>query len=170
MSKRKNKDLSLLHRVNEIDLIYRNEVEPMKRPRITSSQSAYEVLIALWDMNRIELLEEFKILLLDCRMRCLGVMIVAQGGFDSCFVDIRIVFAAALKARASQLILAHNHPSCNVRPSEADKKITREFSEAGKMLNIGVEDHLIVSPYDYYSMREEGDMEETVQRQSAFYP
>jgi DNA repair protein RadC len=70
----------------------------------------------------------------------------------------RVIFATALKATATSLIVAHNHPSGNTRPSSEDIRLTKKLKEAGKLLEIEVHDHLIVSESNYYSMAEEGLM------------
>jgi DNA repair protein RadC len=71
-------------------------------------------------------------------------------------VDVRVVFQVALKSCATSIILGHNHPSGNLDPSDADKKITRQLSEAGKMLEIPVIDHLILTSDSFFSMADEG--------------
>ncbi|RDB07831.1 JAB domain-containing protein [Runella aurantiaca] len=147
-----------LYRVNEVEIVYRNKVPYQDRIQITQSETAYEILRQCWDENRIELVEQFKILLLDRRHTCLGVSDIATGGITGCVVDPRIVFATALKTKASALILAHNHPSGNLKPSEADIALTRKLLQGGKLLEISVIDHLIVTPYNYCSFADDGLM------------
>lgn len=147
-----------LFAVTEVELIYRNKIPRAERPKVGTAREAYDVLLAAWDMNRIELVEEFKMLLLDRGNRCLGVSSVATGGVDACVVDPKIVFATALKARASGLILAHNHPSGNLKPSQADIAMTQRLFSGGKVLSIDVLDHLIVTPHEYKSFADEGLM------------
>ena len=104
----------------------------------------------------MELLEEFNVLFLDRSNRVMGLFHASKGGVAGTVVDLKIVFAAALKARASSMILAHNHPSGNLLPSQADLDLTKKFKEAGKILDIQVLDHLILSPDDrYYSFADE---------------
>jgi len=94
-------------------------------------------------------------LLLDNGNRVLGITNIAKGGISAVSVDIRICFAMALKARASGMIIAHNHPSGRLKPSRQDATLTENFVKAGDLLNIKVLDHLIVSPQgDYYSFLE----------------
>ncbi|MBE7172355.1 MAG: DNA repair protein [Williamsia sp.] len=144
--------------VAEVELIYRNKVKSSERPLVKESNDAYSLFLKSWDMNKIELQEQFRIMLLDRRSSCMGIATVATGGMTDCLVDLRIVFAAALKARAANIILAHNHPSNNISPSEADKNLTARFSEAGKLLNLLVLDHLIVTKEGYTSLADEGLM------------
>lgn len=109
-------------------------------------------------MNRIELVESFKIILLDRRNSCLGISEISSGGISCSTADPKIIFATALKSRASNLILAHNHPSGNIVPSNSDIAISRKLREAGKVLDINVLDHLIVTPDQYYSFANEGKL------------
>jgi len=81
---------------------------------------------------------------------------VSSGGIAGTSVDLRLVFAAALKANAVSLIMIHNHPSGQITPSEADKQITRKVREAGRILDITMLDHLIITPETYYSFVDEG--------------
>jgi len=144
--------------VNEIEIIYRNPVPYQDRIQIRSSATAYEVLRAMWDLNRMELVEQFKILLLDQKNNCLAVSDIATGGMSSCLADPKVIFATALKARATSLILAHNHPSGNLTLSEPDKVLTRKLKDGGKLLDIAVLDHLIVTPHNYLSFADDGLM------------
>lgn len=151
-----NLGISSLYQVTEVELIYRNKLKPCDRPKITSSSYAYELLMMAWDMNKIELLEQFKILLLDRSNACIGVSDISTGGLNGCIVDARIVFSTALKARASAIVLSHNHPSGNLTPSKQDIDLTRKFVQAGKLLDIDVIEHLIVTPQSYYSFADSG--------------
>ncbi|WP_028524512.1 JAB domain-containing protein [Runella limosa] len=151
-------DIRALYRVNEVEIVYKNKIPFEERIQITSSSTAYDILRQSWDDNRIELVEQFKILLLDRRHTCLGVSDIATGGITGCLVDPRIIFATALKTRASSLILAHNHPSGTLKPSEADLDLTRKLMQGGKLLEISVIDHLIVTPHRYCSLADDGLM------------
>ena len=92
------------------------------------------------------LVEEFNILLLDRSNRVMALCPISKGGVSGTVVDLKIVFAAAIKGRASSIILAHNHPSGNLQPSQADIDLTKKFEKAGKLLDIPVLDHVILSP------------------------
>lgn len=151
-----NQTIQTLFSVTEVELIYRNEINPCDRPVINSSYSAYDILLTAWDRNKIELQEEFMILLLDRGNHCLGISKISQGGISSCLIDPKIIFATGLKSRASGLILAHNHPSGLIQPSKADIELTNKLKAGGKLLEIAVMDHLIVTPHHYYSFTDEG--------------
>lgn len=145
--------------VTEVKMVYYNKVKAADRPQIKSSFDAYEILISNWDEGTINLFEEFYILLLDRSGRVMGRYLVSQGGVAGTVVDAKLVFAAALKARASSIILAHNHPSQNLRPSQADISLTEKLKKAGELLDIFVLDHLVItSDNGYYSFADEGLM------------
>lgn len=143
-----------LMKIAEVELIYKGKGD-FARPVIETAQDAYVLLRNNWDSNKLELVEQFKILLLDTNGECLGIAELASGNITSCLVDSRLVFATALKARAVSLILAHNHPSGSLKPSNHDIKLTRKLTEGGILLDVTVSDHLIVTRKGYYSFANE---------------
>lgn len=145
-------------KVSEIEISYRPAFKLSEKPKVTSSNIAYGILDDSWDHNRMEFLEEFKVMLLNRQNRVLGVLNVAQGGLSEVMVDPKVIFSAALKACASGIILSHNHPSSELRPSEADIRLTRKMVDGGKLLGIEVHDQIILSAYVYYSFKDEGIM------------
>ncbi|MFD1000191.1 RadC family protein [Ohtaekwangia kribbensis] len=151
-------DTKTMFKAAEIQIIYRNKVPVHERPKITSSNEAYKVLRATWDENRIELIEQFKIMLLNRGNRVIGISEISTGGIDGCTADPRIVYGTALKAGACGMILVHNHPSGNLDPSQADIDLTRKLSGAGKFLDIQVLDHLVINRHRYHSFADEGMM------------
>lgn len=142
--------------VSEIQISYRPKIKPSQRPKIASSQNCYDLLMKVWDSNKLEYLEEFKVLLLNRANKVVGVVNASQGGFSGTVADPKIIFGAALKAAASAIILAHNHPSGNLKPSEADVRLTKKMKEAGQLLDLPVLDHIIVTAEGYYSFADEG--------------
>jgi len=142
--------------IAEIQISYTpNEGE---RPKICGSRSAYEILIERWDKSLLPLLEEFKVILMNNAGQVLGIVSLSKGGMTGTVVDIRLLFAVALKATATALIVAHNHPSGNLRPSEQDINLTKKIKEGGMLLDIKIHDHLIVTEFGYYSFQDEGMM------------
>jgi len=142
------------YQVSEIELSYKRRVNPNDRPQITSSRDSFDILLNNWS-DQIEFIEEFNILMLSRSNRVLGFYNVSKGGQTGTVVDARVVFSAALKMKASYLILAHNHPSGNINPSLQDLELTKRLVEGGKILQIKVLDHLIVTPWNYYSFADE---------------
>lgn len=142
--------------VSEIVVSYRNQLQVADRPKIVSSRDAENVFRANWSDN-IELLEEFNMLLLSRANLVKGLFRVSKGGTSGTVVDAKIIFSVALKAMAASIILAHNHPSGALIPSNADIELTRKLREAGVLLDLPVLDHLILAPYiGYYSFADEG--------------
>ena len=127
------------------------------RDRIISSHTAYDILLGSWS-DQIELVEEFNILLLNRANRVLSFFNVSKGGQSGTVVDAKVVFTAALKMRACGIILSHNHPSGQLRPSLADIELTKKLVTGAKLLDISILDHLIVTPHSYYSFADEGKL------------
>ncbi|WP_238381693.1 JAB domain-containing protein [Mucilaginibacter pedocola] len=121
---------------------------------ISTSETAYKLLHSVWDQNRIELVEDFKVLLLNRACKVLGVFNVGSGSTTACVVDTKLIFVAALKTNAASIILAHNHPSGNLKPSRQDTHLTSKMQAAGEILDIAVSDHIIVTNDGYYSFGE----------------
>ena len=147
-----------LFNVAEVQLSYKPHFKAQERPQISSSRQAYDLLIANWDMELINFIEQAKMILLNRNNRVLGIINLSTGGGGSTVMDMRVIFATALKATATSIILGHNHPSGNLRPSSEDIRLTKKLKEAGKLLEIEVHDHLIVTENSYFSMAEEGLM------------
>lgn len=144
--------------INEIKLSYRKQEFFTKR--ITSSMDAYNISreIMLKDECEPELKEYFYIMLLNRNHNVTGYYKLSEGGITGTVADIRIAFATALKSAAVAMILFHNHPSGNMKPSEQDCGLTKKFKESGKLLDVEVLDHLIISLSSYYSFADEGMM------------
>ena len=146
-----------LFSVSEVELTYKNKVKASDRPQITSSRTAFDILLHNWS-DQIEYQEEFNVLLLNRANRVIGFYNVSKGGQSSTVVDAKVVFAAALKSSSSYLVLAHNHPSLNLQPSLADIQLTKKLVEGAKLLDLKIIDHLIITPYSYYSFADEGKL------------
>ena len=141
---------------SEVELIYKLKIKPSQRPTIQTSKDAYQVLLQSWDEGKIEYVEQFAILLLNRANKVLGVYKVSSGGITGTVADPKQIFTAALKANACSLVLSHNHPSGNLKPSRQDEELTRKIKEAGSYLDIKVLDHIIVTGESYYSFADEG--------------
>ena len=145
-----------LKQVSELKLSYSPKVKPSERAKVTSSREAYNIFLESWDQATIYLTEQCKVMLLNRANKVIGVYTLSTGGTAGSIVDPKMVFSTVLIAPASQIILAHNHPSGNLEPSEQDKKVTRILKNAGDVLDIKVLDHLIISPEGYFSLSDEG--------------
>jgi DNA repair protein RadC len=152
------KNINSLFSVSEIEIVYRSKINPADRYPIRNSSQAYDVLIQAWDMNKIDLVEESMMLLLDRSQYCIGISKLSMGGISGCLIDPKIVFATALKSRATSFLLAHNHPSGNLKPSSADLALTEKLAQGGRILDMPLRDHLIVTRQAYCSLADEGLM------------
>jgi len=147
---------SFIFKVSEVTLSYKNVVPSSQRIKINGSVRAYELLLENWAEDTIELKEEFKILLLNRAHKVLGISVISSGGVSGTLVDPKLVFITALKALASGIILAHNHPSGNRQPSQADIQLTRKLGASGKLLELPIIDHIILTTSGYFSFADEG--------------
>ena len=131
----------------------RKELDLTEKPKIGGSKDAFDLLAGdLIDLPR----EEFWVLLLNRANRVVKKKRVSEGGVSGTVADPKIIFKLALEELASGLIVAHNHPSGNLQPSQNDIELTRKLKEAGKMMEIQLLDHLIVAGKKYYSFADEG--------------
>lgn len=141
--------------ISEIELKYSPIILKQERVKIANSQSAFEAFLSSWDLDTIELYEEFKVLLLNRANEVLGIHSLSKGGIAGTVVDLKLLFAVVLKSAASSIILAHNHPSGNLKPSVADKSLHTKIMKAAEYLDITVLDNLIISKNGYYSFVDE---------------
>ena len=145
-----------LFQVAEITVSYQPKFKASERPTVSGSKDVYNFFFHNWDNTRIEMIEQFKIMLLNRANKILGIFTVSTGGVAGTVADPKVIFATALKGNASSIILAHNHPSGNLKPSEADRQLTNKLAQAGKLLDISVLDHLIITAEEYFSFADEG--------------
>lgn len=142
----------------EVKLKYQCEQPLDSFPSVASPHEAVELLQKIWDNDQIQLKEEFIVLLLNNAKKCLGWCKISSGGSTATIVDPAAIFRVAILSNASSILLAHNHPSGNLKPSQADKTLTNRVEEAGKMLGITVEDHILLTADDYQSFKAAGIM------------
>lgn len=147
-----------LHYVSEVLTAKNAEIEELKNTQIRSSVDIHEYLKRIYNPNTVELFEQFVVVFLNRANKPIGYIRHSSGGVAGTVVDIRLIFGPALKAAASSIVLAHNHPSGNLKPSEADIKITEKAKAAGKCLDIAVFDHIIITKDNYFSFDDKGLM------------
>nr|WP_294895165.1 JAB domain-containing protein [uncultured Pedobacter sp.] len=145
-----------LFQVSEISVVYTPKFKASERPRVTSSKEVYGILYNNWNLNKIEFQEQFKIMLLNRANKVIGIYEVSSGGINGTVADPKLIFSAALKAGASNIVLAHNHPSGNLKPSNADLRLTSKVKAGGELLDIAVLDHIILTAEAYFSFADEG--------------
>jgi hypothetical protein len=103
---------------------------------IKNSKKSFELMLNEWEQETLQMQEEVKILLLNRNNKVLGIYSLAKGGLTSCVVDVRIILSIALKTLATGIILVHNHPSGNLKPSKADLDITKKLKQSCDLLDI----------------------------------
>lgn len=145
-----------LFQVSEIEVSYRPNFKASERPRVTCSKDLYNILYNNWDLNKIEFVEQFRVIFLNRANRVIGIHDVSTGGMAGTVADPKVIFSAALKCCTSSIILAHNHPSGNLTPSQADLNLTKKIKSGGEILDIQVLDHIIITSESYYSFADEG--------------
>jgi DNA repair protein RadC len=126
---------------------------PVSKPFIRSSQDAYQLFHPmLCDLPH----EELWIALIDRSAKVIGERKISQGGINETSADLRLILKAAINALATGIILCHNHPSGNIRPSREDDNLTTRLSNAAKLIEIKLLDHIVLTDGNYYSYADEG--------------
>lgn len=131
----------------------RKETGVKDKLRVQCSQDAYQIMSPL--ISDLDI-EQFWIILLNRANDVIGKRKISEGGVAGTVVDAKVVFKSAIDFLASSIVLIHNHPSGNLTPSQHDRTLTTKLVEAGKVLNVNVIDHLIISEKGYTSFADEG--------------
>lgn len=140
-----------MYKAAEVKLSYISKIKASERVQIRSAEDAASLFFKTWDWATIEHSEMVKIILLNRANKVLGIATVSQGGLSGSVIDTRIILQYAIKANASSVILAHNHPSGNLEASDADITITNKIREALKLVEIQLLDHIIINKDKKYS-------------------
>lgn len=131
----------------------RNETESKVLDLVTCSKDAYLMMKRhLVDLNH----EEFWILLTSRSQKIISKELISKGGLSEVSVDAKVIFGFALQRQASNIFLLHNHPSGSLKPSHQDISLTKRLVEAGRILDIKILDHIIITDKGYYSFADEG--------------
>lgn len=142
----------------EVKLKYKAPTEAQKGPKINSAEKAEKLLRTLFDADTIALQEQLIVLLLNPACQAIGYRVLSIGGSKGTVVDVKNLMQTIILGNASGIILAHNHPSGNMKPSEEDCKTTRKIRQACEVMDIGFHDHIILGPEagQYYSFADDG--------------
>lgn len=133
----------------------RDDEEAKVVEMIGGSKDAYKILYPLLaDLNH----EEFWVILMNKANKVLGTRLISKGGMATTVADPKVIFQVALENHSASLILSHNHPSGQLKPSPEDIQITKKITAGGKLLDITIFDHLIITDHAYYSFADEGIM------------
>ncbi len=147
-----------IHNFEEIRIAYQPKLAKRELPKITSSSEAADILRPLYNEETIEYTEQFIVLFMNRANKPIGWKCIAQGGLDTVAIDIRTIFQGALLMNGHAIIVSHNHPSGNLKPSHADVRLTERLKNAGKILEIPLLDHIIITTDGYYSFADNGEI------------
>jgi len=145
------KQTDKIFNASEVKLVYKNKVKAADRFKIRGPEDAAEIFFNVWDFEIIDHIEEVKILLLNRAHHVLGIVNLSSGGNTGTVIDVKVALQYALKANATAIIIAHNHPSGNLNPSEADINITNKLRSALQTCDINLLDHLILTSDRQYN-------------------
>jgi DNA repair protein RadC len=138
--------------VSEIAVSYSNTYK--RKIKVTGADSAHKTLRKMWDTNLLNIQEQFCVLFLNNANEVVGFRCLSSGTLTASLVDFKILFGLACKSLASAIIVAHNHPSGKLQPSQGDINVTNKIKEAGKLLDVKLLDHIILTNNDYFSLND----------------
>ncbi len=143
--------------VGEAKISYKATGIPYQQ--LHSSADVYKFLMSIWDDDTLDYIESFCVLGLSRGNKVTSFKFISHGGVTGTVADPKLVFQFGLLTNATALILSHNHPSGNLRPSEQDLRLTRKMKEIGTHLDMPIIDHMIVTRQSgYYSFADEGTL------------
>lgn len=148
--------MNLDYKVGEVELTYKATTR--NKNKVSSSADAYQILLPTFKEGTIDYKEYFKVLYLNQANQVLGFTLISEGGITETNVDVRLILQAALLTNSVSIILAHNHPSGNLKPSKQDLELTQSIKEAAELMRIRVLDHIILTSEKYYSFADEGEI------------
>ena len=144
----------LIRLVKDLGTLYLHE-KVMETAQISSTKALLDYCMALMGGLKDE---RFNVIYLNAQNRIIQTEVIQEGVVNQAVVYPRKILEKALRQKASAIILVHNHPSGNTKPSEADIRLTRTLQDTARVLDILIHDHIIVGENRYFSFREEGLM------------
>ncbi len=150
--------MTALTQTAELTVSYQVTPDWSSLPIIGSSEDAYKAIYPFFPLHTVALKEHFIVCYLNRANKMVGVYHISSGGITVTVCDPRIILGTALKVAAVSIVLSHNHPSGNLKASTADIELTKRLVEAGKLMDISILDHLIVTPEEgrYLSFADQG--------------
>lgn len=140
----------------QISVSFDRETKTTELYKITSSATASDILRKIFNADTFYWQEEMILLCLNNANKVIGHYKLSSGGITGTLVDIRMIFTIAIKTGCVGIIVAHNHPSGTLHPSDADKAITKKIKTAGETLDIKLLDHIIITDENFYSFSDNG--------------
>jgi DNA repair protein RadC len=135
------------------------DVFEMMQPRVGELSHEEFWVILLSNANRVRKIVKSRDMLIEERFtsqKVIDTLNISKGGMTGTVLDLRILFKLALEYQATAVILVHNHPSGKLKPSHADIQLTKKVVEAGKIMDIMILDHFIITEFDYFSFADNG--------------
>jgi DNA repair protein RadC len=126
------------------------------KAKITSSEDAYNYLKQIYNPDKVELIEIFVVLYLNRANNVIAWSLISTGGLNGTVADPKIIVLTGIKLLASGMVLSHNHPSGNIKPSESDHKLTKKIKDSAKITDIVILDHIIFTNEKFFSFADEG--------------
>ena len=140
--------MNIDYTVGEVELSYKPKLKNIYK--VVSSEDAYKYLLPTYKEGTICYKEYFKVLFLNQASQVLGYTLISEGGITETCADVRVIMQAALLTNSVAIILAHNHPSGNLKPSRQDMEITKQVKDAAQIMRIKILDHIILTDTGYY--------------------
>ena len=143
-------------KIPEITVTYNPKIKDT--PKILSSNDSYVLFLDYFPKDSIQLQERLVVMYLNNAQKVIGIYVASIGGLTCTIADTRLILAVALKTASTRIIIAHNHPAGDLKPSQFDIILTNKIKEACVIMDLKLLDHLIISPEDgkYYSFLDEG--------------
>lgn len=142
------------YNVSKIELFYKNKTN--LDIRVNTPHEAYNIFMNNWDDGRIDLLEEGKVLYLGPSNKVISLYELSRGGVCGTVMEPKHIILGALQQNASKIVLAHNHPSGNLKPSQADNYLTEKINQATKFFDLKLVDHIVLCRHGFYSFSDDG--------------
>ncbi len=142
---------TILSCVPQLSIVFKNKVPLHDLYKVCRSEDAIDLFRDIYDKEQTGWVETVYLIALNRANKVIGYCEISKGGICGTVVDCRVVFAYLILACADAFIICHNHPSGNIEPSVQDDKITKQLRDAGKLMNMTMTDHIILTETDSYS-------------------
>lgn len=152
-----NTQNQITYKVGEVELSYKKKSEFLFHA-IKSSEDLSKIIRRIIPKSQINYREHFYAMYLTMRNEVIGYHLISVGGINYTMVDVRILLQGALLCNAVSICIFHNHPSSNIRPSSADISLTKKITQACKLVDLNLLDHIIITENNYYSFADHGKL------------
>lgn len=146
------RELRMLH---EVKVVYKPSFNQSELHQISSGNDAVKLIRRIWE-DDIQYRERFYMVMLDRANKVIGFTLIGVGGSSAVTADVKMILQTALLTHAQAIIIAHNHPSGNLKPSQSDIHLTKRVKEGSDIMDITLIDHIILTENSYYSFAENG--------------